>query len=124
MLHVRVCYVLNQAKRLVKQVELLRPNSVHCRLRSGCRSVHIRQMLAEIRQYALCDTSLALMFSCKAGSGPRAVLEPKRLRRAVRAEERAGELERSIDILRRRLERRLEVHKEENQDLRERAVLE
>ena len=43
--------------------------------------------------------------------------------RAVRAEERVGGLERSIDILRWRLERRVEVLKEENEDLRERAAL-
>ena len=43
--------------------------------------------------------------------------------RAVRAEERVGELERSIDIPRWRLERRVKVLKEENEDLCERAVL-
>ena len=41
----------------------------------------------------------------------------------MRAEERVGELERSIDILRWRLGRRVEVLNEENEDLRERAVL-
>ena len=58
-----------------------------------------------------------------AGSGPPPRDHRAERARAVRAEERAGELERSIDILRWRLERRVEVLKEENEDLRERAVL-
>ena len=40
-----------------------------------------------------------------------------------RARARASGVERSIDILRWRLERRVEVLKEENEDLRERAAL-